>query len=115
MATFLQLVNDLERESGTIYKAQRLSTVIDAPGRQEKMVAWVREAWHIIQTSRSDWPWLVKEFSASLVAGQARYTALELGIANFAGWPRKSGDFTIYDPVVGQQEEIEHRTMRYDA
>jgi hypothetical protein len=112
MATFLELVNDLERESGTIQKGSRLATVVNAPNRQEKMVEWIIEAWRFIQASRADWPWMRKEFTSSLVIGQARYTATNLGLSDVSRWVRPANGFepfTIYDPTIGQGEENDLR------
>ena len=108
MSTFLQLVNDLERESGTIYQNQRVGSVLNAPGRQEKMVEWVAEAWRLIQTSRQDWPWMRKEFSAPLVSDQSRYTAAQLGLTSFSRWVPSSPLFqpyALFDPAIGAGEE----------
>lgn len=108
MSTFLELVNDLERESGTIHQGGRLATVIDAPGRQEKMVEWIVEAWRMIQLARADWPWRRGEFEGVLTPGQARYTPAQLGITTFAGWVKPTPDhdpFTIHDPAIGRKEE----------
>lgn len=108
MSTLLQLVNDLERESGTIYQNQRLGSVLNAPGRQEKMVEWVIEAWRQIQTSRTDWSWMRREFSAPLIIGQSRYTAVQLGLTTFSRWVQSSPLFhpyALYDPANGQSEE----------
>jgi hypothetical protein len=118
MATFRELVNDLERESGTIYQAQRLATVAAPVGRQEKMVEWVREAWRLIQTSRTDWRWMRGEFTSALVAGQRRYAPADLGIADFGGWPpprpRGLSPFTLYDPAAGPADECEVRPVDHD-
>lgn len=118
MATFIQLVNDLERESGTIYQAQRLATVSNAPGRQEKMVEWVREAWRLIQTSRSDWRWMKAEFEGVLVPGQRRYSAADLGITDFASWMRPASRnlsyFSLYDPAIGASDETSVLPLQYD-
>lgn len=110
MATLIELVNHLERESGTIYQAQRLTTVAAPVGRQEKMVEWIIEAWRLIQTSRTDWPWRRRDFAHALTIGQNRYTAADLGITDFAGWAKATDNFSpfsIYDPDVGQEDERE--------
>jgi len=108
MATYLDLVNDLERESGTIQKGSRLSTVVGAPARQEKMVEWVAEAWRMIQLERTDWPWMRGEFEGPLAASVQRYSGNALGIVDFGRWVRRSRDyqpFTVYDPDVGRKDE----------
>jgi hypothetical protein len=97
MSTFLQLVNDVERESGTVQRAQRLSTVVNPPtDRQEKIVKWTAEAWRQIQTGRTDWPWQRGDFSHALVVGQKRYTADELGITDFSRWARPTQTFSPF-------------------
>lgn len=97
MPTFLELVNHVERESGTVQRAQRLSTVVDPPtDRQEKIVYWTAEAWRQIQTSRTDWPWQRGEFSHALTVGQTRYTAAQLGITDFSRWARPTATFNPY-------------------
>ncbi|QUT04054.1 hypothetical protein KFK14_12945 [Sphingobium phenoxybenzoativorans] len=110
MSTFIELVNDLERESGTIYQNARLTSVLDAPGRQEKMVEWIIEAWRLIQTSRSDWPWMRAEFTSALIPGQSRYAAADFDIEDFGGWAkhtRSFSPFTLYEYALGQGDERE--------
>lgn len=115
MPTFLQLVNDLERESGTISQGSRLGTVVGAPGRQEKMVDWVREGWRLIQTARTDWPWMKEEFtSAAVTAGDPRYTATELGINDLQAWVQRRESLTIYDTALGRADETSLRFFSYE-
>lgn len=108
MATLIQLVNDLERESGTIYQAQRLTTVVNPVGRQEKMVEWIIEAWRIIQNARGDWPWMRKEFQSALIPNQSRYAASDFSVTDFAAWERDTptySPFTLYDSAIGRKDE----------
>lgn len=108
MATFLQLVNDVERESGTIAQSQRLTTVAGATGRQEKIVAWTRQAWEMIQRDRGDWHFRRKQFSANLTAGTTSYSSADLSLTDFAGWGKAAEGFepfTIFDPAVGRGDE----------
>lgn len=108
MATFLELVNKVERESGTVDKSQRLGTVVDAPTRQEKFVHWTAQAWEMIQRSRRDWTFRRKAFSGALVAGTATYSASDLGILDFASWYTEADGyepFTIYDTATGRSDE----------
>lgn len=120
MATFLQLVQDLERESGTVERAARLTSIAQsqtAEDRHEDMVGWVVEAWRIIQLERSDWRWMRKEFDHGLVIHQQRYTPLELGITNFSHWPvdsLKSRTFSLYDTAV-RAEERPIEMMDFDS
>jgi len=116
MSTFLQLVNDVGRESGTMGQ-QTLGTVAGASGRWSKVVSWTRQAWEMIQRDRSDWLFMRAQFSGSLVAGQARYSASELGIAGFGSWGRASDRFpplTIYDPAIGRGDEVRLSPRTYE-
>jgi hypothetical protein len=120
VATFLELVNDLERESGTFERAARTTTVAQAQtgeDRHENMVEWIREAWRIIQTARNDWRFMREEFEHLLVVGKQRYTPADLGITDFARWPRdgrleknRHNSFSIYDPA-GQRSNERELTM----
>lgn len=116
MATFLQLVNDVGRESGTMGQ-QTLGTVTGASGRWLKVVHWTRQAWEMIQRDRSDWLFLRTTFSAPLTVGQSRYTAAELGITDFGSWPRDIGAsrrFTLYDPAIGRGDECRLTHLPYE-
>lgn len=116
MATFLQLVNDVERESGTIAQAQRLTTVAGAIGRQEKIVAWTRQAWEMIQRERTDWTFRRKQFTADLTIGQHSYSADDLSISDFGGWMSGTYEFmpfTIYDDSIGRADETRLREVSF--
>lgn len=108
MATFLQLVNDLERESGTVDRLARTADVTAPPtSRQEKMVAWVREAWVIIQNARSDWRFMRGEFESVLVAGRPRYSSNDLDMGGEPSWPQdnsKSEPLAVFDPAIGRAD-----------
>lgn len=113
---FLALVNEVARESGTM-GGQTLGTVTGASGRWLKVVRWTSQAWEMIQRDRTDWKFLRKTFTASLVIGQARYSAAELAIAGFGGWPRYTSDrttFTLHDPAIGRGDEVKLFRMEYD-
>jgi len=116
MATFLELVNDVERESGTIGQSQRLTTVSGAVGRQEKIVEWTAEAWRMIQRARPDWTFLRKEASHALTIGQARYSATDMGLTDFAAWlPEADGfaSYSLYDNAIGRSDETRLRVIPY--
>lgn len=111
MATFLQLVNKVERESGTIGQSQRLTTVAAPIGRQEKIVYWTAQAWEHIQRARTDWTFLRREFSMALTIDQERYTSS--GEDDFGGWIRNEM-WSLYDGDIGQEDETELRPIPYD-
>ena len=110
MSTFLQLVNDVERESGTVNTTSRTTDVTAPPtGRQEKIIAMTRQAWEMVQNSRTDWPWMQVETTKVLTIGQTRYNAItDFALANFARWQRHTryfSPFSIYDTALGRKDE----------
>lgn len=116
MATFLELVNDVGRESGTM-GGQQLASVANAAGRWLKVVNWTRQAWEIVQRDRSDWLFLRKQFTASLFPGKARYTPVDLAINDFGSWPSLNEDarkFTMFDPTIGRADEAPLLRISYD-
>lgn len=118
MSTFIQLVNDVERESGTVSQAQRLTTVTGARGRQEKIVQWTAQAWAEIQRERRDWTFMRKRFLHAVTSGVASYTAADLGITDFGGWMTEADHFqpfTIYETAKGRQDETRLRILPFNA
>lgn len=116
MSTFLQLVNDVERESGVVNQAFWLTTIVGATGKQKKIVEWVRQAWEMIQRERTDWTFRRKQFSNALTIGVSRYTATALNITDFAGWMRETEGFrpfTLYNNAIGRSDETELAMLRH--
>lgn len=129
MSTFLELVQDAARESGSLAGGVNLGSVVGATGRADKVVSWVRKAWRNIQNERVDWLWLQREFIGPLSAGTARYTAASFNITRFREWKQDRVTtsntsyrvFTIYDTAKGPSDEgsltqIDYETwrVRYD-
>lgn len=117
MATFLQLVNDVSRESGTISQAQELATVVGANGRQRRIVNWTRQAWEIIQRARDDWTFQRIQGTGNLAIGDTSYSGADLGLTNFGRWCRPAEpvpQITIYDPALGRGDELPLRQLRYE-
>lgn len=116
MATFLELVNTVGRESGTIDSTQALTTFTDASPRHRKIMGWVAEAWVQIQNARRDFNWRRSTFSHALTINQTTYTPAQLGVTDFARWLRPREEFqpiSLYDPADGQGNEMALRSMDY--
>lgn len=116
MSTFLQLVQDLARQSGTLAGGTTIASVVGVTGRAEKMVNWINSAWEEIQGMKR-WNWLRQEFESELIVNTTRYTAASLDIATrFDSWevetPRFE-PFTIYNPAIGQVDESEIGQIDY--
>lgn len=112
---FLELVNEVARESGTM-GGQTLGSVVAAPGRWAKLVQWTAQAWEMIQRERRDWLFMRKQFSYALVADQLRYTPAQLGITDFGAWEKEADGFqpyTLYDSAIGQSDEMALMVVNY--
>ncbi|SKB32377.1 phage adaptor protein [Sphingopyxis flava] len=121
MATLLELVNHTERESGTVSQTSRLSTVVGATGRQEKIVQHVIEAWRLIQSERTDWAWMRRTATLDLTIDQLTYGPADFvpAISNFGRWERGAdrrhrSPFSIYDDTIGRADESELFWLPYD-
>jgi len=73
MSTFLELVQDLHRESGAAGSAP--STVLTQSGEAQRMVRWIRRADLAIQKKWHDWKflWSGSRYSVATVSGTQDY------------------------------------------
>jgi hypothetical protein len=104
---FLELCQDVSRESGTIGGSSQPSTVVAQTGRLLLIVNWTAKAWLNIQDMRSTWRWMRKSFSGETTAGIANYSAAGWSINSFRNWiinPDES-DITIYKTALGVSDE----------
>lgn len=115
MTTFLQLVQDLARQSGTLAGGVTIATVSGVTGRADKLVNWVGSAWEDIQNQRQ-WNWLQDDFSHALTIGVSRYTDTTLDLTRFASWVDDTPyqrTMIIYDPAIGVSDESEISQISY--
>ncbi len=96
MSTYLELSQDLARESGTI-SGTNPGAVADQAGRLLKIVEWTANAWVRIQNLHVDWRWMEKDFSANVSSGTARYTPVAFSINDHRAW-RNDNLVTGYQP-----------------
>lgn len=118
MSTYLELVQDLARQSGTLAGGVNLASIAGVTGRADKLVFWIKRAWEDVQNQR-DWNFLKGEFEASLTGGTNRYTAASFNLAErFKRWETDTPFYqptTIYDPDIGQSDETALRLIAYDV
>lgn len=112
MATFLELCQDVSRESGTIPGSQPVA-ISGLTGRLEKVAKWVNTAWRQIQNSRSHWFWMQAEFSEQTLQGQARYTAAAWNLDRHAEWIVTGNTVTLYPLADGVAQEAPITFMPY--
>ena len=85
MATFLELCQDVARESGTISGTQP-TAVTSQVGHLHKIVSHTAQAWRLIQLLRDNWKWMRRDWSKPTIAGTQAYTAASLSINDLARW-----------------------------
>lgn len=110
MSTFLELCQQAAEESGTFPTLGVPETTVSQTDRLLRLVNMVRRSAYEIERSRSDWRWLVSEFSGSTVADTQTYAAAALGISErFSRWIHEDEQghdtFSLYLPADGQGTE----------
>ncbi|MEO1169923.1 MAG: hypothetical protein AAFW97_14555 [Pseudomonadota bacterium] len=117
MSTFLELCQDVARQSGTLAGGIALPTTVGQSGRAEKIVDWVKSAWVDLQNERQDWRWMRRAFTADLSIGTQCYTAAALSIDRHSAWVEDRSNyrpFTVYDGSIGQTDQREIRQIPYE-
>lgn len=116
MATYLELAQELARESGSFDPAL-LTSVTGLTGRPAKVVNWVNKAYLNIQNSRRDWGWLISPWEDDLIPGSAVYTPQSFNLTRFSTWMTDRDWFlpvTLYDPVTGVADEGPLREVSHE-
>lgn len=111
MATFLALVQDVARESGTEPNIGDPSTLTGVTGRQLRMKHMVEDAWREIQRAHRNWLWMHATFNGTTIPGTREYDATAMGLtaARFSRWlvldEQGYQCFTYYPTAGGQSQE----------
>lgn len=84
--TYLELCQEVARESGTVPTIGQPATITGQTGRLLRVTYWVRDAWSDIQKQRPDWQWMLDEWSGALTSSTQRYTAASFSIDRFSEW-----------------------------
>lgn len=91
MATYLELCQDLRRETGIA--GTGLTSVANQIAQLDRLVHWVRHAWTEIQNRHTDWRWMRAGFTLTAVDATAAYSPGEAvddltqtPIARFSRW-----------------------------
>lgn len=102
---YLQLCQDLVRESGTISGDTTPTTTVGQSGRLLKVVNWIPKAWSAIQNLHDDWLWMRTEFSGAVSIATMRYTAASWSLTRFSRWITDEDTVTIYRTSLGVSDE----------
>jgi hypothetical protein len=84
MATYLELVQRVTSESGTVKGDAQPPTVTGQSGRLRRLVNWTNDAWRAIQNQRSHWQWMRGEFEGQTVGSTQRYAGSVFVPSRFA-------------------------------
>lgn len=112
--TFLELCQEVARESGTV-SGTAPASVTNQVGQLRDIVLWTRDAWLRVQR-QEPWSFMLQEFTADLAIGTARYSADALGLTDVAEFMRHHrGDnaMSIYDTAIGESDEGPLRFLDY--
>lgn len=81
-------------------------TSLDAPGLTREAALfkhWADQAWLGIQSARTDWNFLYKDFSFTTTASDEGYTPAEAGVTDFRKWDENS--FRVYLTSAGKADD----------
>ena len=109
MSTFLELAQDVARESGTVSGVSP-GSVVSQTGRLLKIVEWTAQAYVMIQNLHADWRWMQKTYSGTTTAGSSQYTAASFSVTDMRDWLRDNlvtgyQPHTIYLTATGVSDE----------
>lgn len=113
---FLQLCQEVARDSGTVAGIPSFTTLASASGRIAQVAGWVRDAYIDIQNERNDWLWLQDIFDKPLIAHTAAYTKSALTLTRLGRFIQDtnfSRSMSLYDPAVGRSDEAEIVQINY--
>lgn len=85
MKTFLQICQDVVRESG-ISGNGPVTVTATSPVLEYRIIRWVKQAWLDIQEHRDFWPWREVDVDVTLEANKQIYTPDDLSLTNIARW-----------------------------
>lgn len=102
--TFLDLVQMVARESGTV-PGNMPETVQSQIGRLSKIAFWVNLAWEKIQNHHAYWNWMHGEFTGVTSPGLSEYSPIQFGLTRFARWVNLPDTLTIYKQDLGKDDE----------
>lgn len=105
--TFLQLCQQVARDSGVI-SGVRPTTTVGQTDQMKQIVEWVKDAWVGVQTEMR-WPWMRSAFSGVTVAGTSTYspTAVAPGwaITDWSAWVTDPYCVSMYLTSTGVSDE----------
>lgn len=110
MSTYLEICQDVARESGTVPTIGQPDTITGLSGRLLRIANWVNDAHKDIQRMYETWRWLNADFSGQTIASTQNYNAASMGISSrFSRWvtrgQRERDTFSIYLTSEGQERE----------
>ncbi len=110
MQNFLEIVSDACIESGVSIGPSSISAAV---GTEKRMVGWVRQSWKDIQQYRSDWPWMINEFTFNTSPDKQTYSVVELSLTDVERWIFDGA--SIYKTADGSDTEMSLGSTIYNT
>ena len=114
MSTFLQLCQNVARESGTITGTQP-AAVTGQTGRLAKVINMVAQAWIDIQNVHDNWLWMRTEFDdTAITQSTGQYTADSWSLSDVGEWITTPKSVWIHLTSGGVGNESELKWIEWD-
>jgi len=119
MSTFVELCQEVAKDSGTISNLGQPATVTGQIGRLSRIVDWTKDAYNDIQRRNENWRWMQSDFTGQTIAGTRNYNAASMSISErFASWVFRDfwdmEKFSLYLTADGPAEEGYLRYVDYE-
>ncbi len=111
MKTFLDICRDARREAGL--SGSGPVSVTTATGIEKNIVGYVVRAFIDVQTYRTDWPWMRKDFEFITSPGKQRYPLAELNLTDVENWDFSGA--SIYKTADGKAGESPLGSATFDT
>ena len=85
MSTFLELCQNVSRESGVI-SGVLPTAVTGQSGLLLNIVEWTAQAWTLIQNLHTNWDWMHSTYTKSTTSGVGTYTPTAFSITSLRTW-----------------------------
>ena len=111
--TFLQLCQQVARDSGVI-SGVKPTTTVGQTAQLGQVVDWVKDAWVFVQTE-ANWPWLRTEFSKVTVASTYSYLPTAWSLTDHESWITEPYTVSMYLTATGVSDESSLRLITYET
>ncbi len=105
MSTFLELCQDLRRESGI--SGSGPSSTVSQTGEMLRIVEWIQSAYKYVQNLHSTWLFLQNDFTFNTVASTQTYTPTAAGYAEVGRWKDDTFQYYLTSTGISAQQDLQ--------